>query len=274
MRGGRTGEARPIAGPDGGGATRKTFMGLAGVRAGTTYVQRDARRLLEGALLLHGKRRFRGAIWLAILSMEESLKGVSMGTLLSERRAMSDREWSDLKSHRHKLVGIPGAIVKGVEGDCGSGVRVHVEREVWSAHLGRQSTARVCVVSNARLAGRLARNLQRVKEACAYEEWGDDGTMRREWDLDAGESEAVSLFALELARAHYEMLRGGVSFALGTLAPECPVPEGGGKGRPGPDARGHDPDKMLTGRMALLRLSDEIDLRGPARGRGARSGSA
>lgn len=254
-RGSRAGMRHP------GAADGQKSMSPANVRAGVTYAQRDARRLLEDALLLYGKGRFRGAIRLAILSIEESLKGVSLGFALDEQRAVTSEEWKDLKRHRHKLGHVPSRIARGVESDGKSGTQVHVSREVGAAGGGEQATVRVCIVRNAWSVKELVRNLQRVKEMCVYEEWDSDGSMHGVWNLDDEESEALALFVLELAKMHHEIPNGGAGFALGTLAPKDPTPEGsGGEGRR-PGAAGHDSGKMQRGEEVLRRLSSEIDAR-------------
>jgi len=252
-----------------GGAAPPVFMGRAGMRAGATCAQRDARRLLEDALLLYGRGRFRGAIRLAVLSIEESLKGISLGIELAGQETLTREKWESLKRHGYKLRHVPGLIASGVEDGCRDGARAHGAREVWDARAGGQAIARVCTVRNALRTKWLVRNLHHVKEMCMYEEWDGGGSMRRAWNLDDGESGDVATFVLELARLHYEMLREGVAFALGTLAPTIPAP--GARGRPGPDAEGRDLDKMPTGRAALHRLGDEIDARAAANGRGAGS---
>lgn len=254
------------------GAGPEWHISPAYVRRGAVYAQVDARRMLESALLLFGKKRFRGAIRLAILSIEESLKGVSLRVAAGEQRALTDEDWRRLMDHWHKLVDIPVMMAAGAERDVAVGARTHVVREVWEASTGRQAIARVCTVGNARLVQGLVSNLQRVKEMCTYEECDLGRSMQGTWGMDDAESESVAALVLELARVHCEMLRGGTAFALGTLAPKSPEPEDGGR-EPGPGTGKPRAARMCAGEAALLRLGGGIGARAAADDRGEDPGS-
>jgi len=234
-------------------------MSQADVRAGAAYAQEDARRMLEDALLLYGKGRFRGAIPPAILSVEESLKGVSLGFALDEQRAVTSEDWDDLKKHQCKLGHVPELIVKGMEGGRVPGSSMHQGTESGAGHKAGQPIVRVCALKNARRTRELVRNLQAIKEMCKYEEWDGNITAREGWSLDGGDLEALALFVLELARAHCEIPRAGVGAALGTLVSRGATLEMCKRIMPG--AAEACMGKVQKGEAVLRRLNAAIDAR-------------
>lgn len=224
----------------GGTGRRQGYAGLPTARAGASYAQEDAGRLLGDALLLHGEGRFRGAIVRAILSVEESLKGIELGAWPVNAVALGD--WARLRSHSHKFVDIPAQMMRRAEADCAQGT-------------GRRATDRERIADGARRSRTLVRNLQRVKEMCAYEGWDANAGKWEEWDTGSGEMEALALFVLELARVHLEVCRAGTLDALKTLGY-------------GDDVARHDPGMLRRGEDALRRLSDQIDRHATVRGQG------
>lgn len=212
-----------------GAADGQGAVGKAIVRAGAAYAQTDAERMLDGARLLCSKRRFRGAIRLAILSIEEALKGTRLGIALAEQEIVTEGEWGRLRGHTHKLTGIPELVVKRAE----AGLEAGADRAV--------------IAGGARHARDLVKNLQGVKEACVYEGPAGGGHGWGAWSPGDGETEALALFALELAGAHLEMCRAGTCAPLGALV----SPDGSPRRQGQPTAR--------PGEAILGRLSAEID---------------
>lgn len=251
------------------GAVEKKPIGPASSYEGALGSQRNARRLFNDALLLHKDDRFRGAIPIAILSIEESLKGIELGMEFRKLRDIPASGQEGLTSHAHKFRHVHGWVVEHMEDGRMRDVYASLAREGRIPLEGGRPINLEDAIENSIYMRDMVSGLQHVKEMCMYEGWS---AKRGSWEgLDIGDAdaEALSVFVLVLAKAHYEMLHSSTDFALDTLVAKNPVFEKYREEKAELDAVDADPDKAQRGESILWGMYSRADVRRGATGRRA-----
>jgi len=237
--------------------------------AGVLGTRGNARRLFNDALLLHGRERFRGAIPLAILAIEESLKGVELGASFRRLRDIPIEEQKWMTSHKHKLGHVPGRDVEIMEDELMRDFHAVLVREGKAPHEGGRPVSLENIAEGTRRRRDLVKNLQHVKEMCVYEGWDAEAGSWRSLDIDDDEAEALSVFVLAIAMEHYDELHARTELDVDALVPRFPALEECREEKAGLDPLEVDPDKVQRGEAVLRGIYGKIGVRGAAAKRGA-----
>jgi len=236
---------------------------------GALGTQRNARRLFNDAVLLHSAGRFQGAIPLAIMAIEECLKGIELGDVFKKLRDIPADEQEWLTSHTHKFGHVHGLIVKHLEDKRMAGIHASLSREGMVPNDGEKPTSLGEITESARRTRDMVGGLQRVKEVCAYVEWDAGGGSWRGLDGDGADAEALSSFVLAMAMMHYDMLHYNTESAVDSLVGRVPALEKCREGKVELDTPDLDPVKVQRGERVLRGIYDRIGARGPGGGRRA-----
>jgi len=233
---------------------------------GALGTQGNARRLFNDAVLLHSAGRFQGAIPLAIMAIEECLKGIELGREFRKLRDIPADGQERLASHAHKLGHVHGWIVRHMEDERMKGVHAGLAREGKVPREGGGPVSLGEIADNARRTRDMVGGLQRVKEMCAYVGWDAKEGSWQSLDVDCDDAEALSSFVLAMAMTHYEMLHGSTEFAVNALVDRIPALEKCREEKVELDAPGLDPDKVQRGEGVLLGICGKAGARGPYEG--------
>jgi len=201
---------------------KKKPIDPASAYTGALGTRKNARRLFNDALLLHNKKRFRGAIPLAILAIEESLKGIELGISFRKLKSITAEEQGWMASHWHKLGHVHDWIVRHMEDERMGDVHAGLAREGKVPHEGGRPISLEDIAENARRTRDMVRGLQHLKEMCMYEGWDWSAGAWRGMDIGDDDAEALSMFVLAMAMMHYDMLHGSTAFALAALVARNP----------------------------------------------------
>lgn len=252
------------------GSGKKKAIDPASSYEGALGAQRNARRLFGDALLLHSAGRFQGAIPPAILAIEECLKGIELGIEFRKMRGIPAEAQGWLTSHPHKLGHVPGWVAGNMEDGRMRDVHAGLVREGKVPLVGGRPVSVEDAIENSRYMRDVVSGLQHVKEMCVYERWDEK---RGSWGglgLDGADAEALSVFVLALAEAHYGMLHRSTEFALDTLVAKNPAFEKHRVEKAELDAMEVDPGKARRGEAVLFGMYEKAGvLRAGAGGRGA-----
>jgi len=73
------------------------------VVTGVYLIRKNAKQTFQDAKFLYDNKKFRNAIPLFIISLEEALKSHELGIKFRKKQSINSQEWTDLQSHKHKL---------------------------------------------------------------------------------------------------------------------------------------------------------------------------
>jgi len=244
------GDAGACGSPDGGaGAGTPCMIGPGHARAGVGLIQKRAKRLYEDAALLYGRGRFQNAIVLAILSIEESLKGEYVASKAQKSLGITAKQWDRLEIHGYKLGSIDSLEGMLEDDDVKEFYRLRMARRAIPAFGTKKPTKDDIKSFRVRMRG-LRLGLDFVKKRCLYDEWSPQ---YGRWDEFAYLERAVQD---DLAFCLMDMARW--QFAAFGLAAGCPLAESGEKPRWPALGGDHDePHKLLSGEIVLDAMLQE-----------------
>ena len=139
----------------------------------------NAENFLKSCKTLLEKDEFQSCIPLAIISMEESLKGLELLTRFRKNEDLTNKIWTDLKNHKHKLTYVMNESLKSLKKATKEDLEnAKTELGKFGRDLDKTDISKTITDIQKRIG--INSNFQELKEACFYVDWD---VRRGEWML-------------------------------------------------------------------------------------------
>jgi len=214
--------------------------------AGVGLIQNKAKRLYEDAASLYSTGSFQNTMVLAILSIEESLKGELVAAKAQKNLGLTEKQWNKLKIHDYKL-NIDALAAMLDQDNVKEFYKIRITRRAIPT-FGRKKPTRDDIKSFRAHMKSLRSGLNSIKKMCLYNEWI---TQYSKWDefgyLEKGVQDDLAFCLIDMAKWQ---------LAACELVARFPPPEDEADhdsdprwSFPGPDY--DNPHKLLSGELAL-----------------------
>ena len=139
----------------------------------------NAENFLKSCKTLLEKDEFQSCIPLAIISMEESLKGLELLTRFRKNEDLTNKIWTDLKNHKHKLTYVMTESIKGLKKATKEDLEnAKTELGKFGHDLDNTDISKTITDMKKRIG--INSSFQELKEACFYVDWD---VLRGKWML-------------------------------------------------------------------------------------------
>jgi len=203
----------------------------------------NAERHLGDALCLYKAKRFPSAIPSAVLSLEESIKGMCLAAAHRKGGGVPASEWSLLDSHKFKLQNARRWAENGLDRDA---LVAACERHIHNtAHplFGARPVSEHDALRHIDYVSRATLGLQPIKKMSTYENWN---AVHGAWDtfghLPEDAQDSLAVYVMHLAVLYHDLLAHSSG---GMLGPSCARACGGLERIPG------NPFSAASGRIVL-----------------------
>ncbi len=188
----------------------------AGLPHGIRRAHDSAARHLGDALCLYESGRPQGAIPSAVLSIEESVKGICLAAARRRGRGASADEWRKLQDHKLKLQNAQRWVEEGLGWDCiVEASRLHIS-SASRPLFGARPVSKDGALAHMGDIYRATQGLQSIKKMASYDNWN---AAHGAWDtfghLPEGAQGALAVHVLHLASLYHDLLVHGAGGALG-----------------------------------------------------------
>lgn len=191
----------------------------------------SAARHLGDALCLYEAKRFQGAVTPAVLSIEESIKGICLAAARRRGGGVPADESLLLLGHGPKLLNARRWVGEGVGKDCVAEACARHIRATSIPLFGARPVSANGAMGHMDAVSRATQGLQSVKKMSAYDNWN---AAHGAWDtfghLSEDAQDALAVYILHLAALYHDLLVHG---AGGSLGAPCAVACAGLAGMPG-----------------------------------------
>jgi len=206
----------------GAGRDPNAFIPHSATPRGIRRAHDNAARHLEDALCLYGAKRYQGTIPSAVLSLEESIKGMCFAAAHRKGGGVPASEWRMLQDHKHRLRNAKRwAEELGKDAIVAACAR-HIHDTTYSLHGTRQASKGDALAHFDRVS-MAASGLQSLKKMATYDNWN---ATHGAWDtfdhLQEREQDDLAVYVLSLAVLYHDLLVHGARGALeGPCARAC-----------------------------------------------------
>jgi len=184
---------------------------------GTFLVLENAQSIFDQSKLLYNEKKFQGAISLATIVIEESLKGIELIWRFKRNDNLSKEDWKKLTSHKHKLTHVRENAAKIME-TASKEEEIDTLKELEDQGFPIPKISREKIIENTRRRAHIHSRFQDLRQKCFYVDWNESES---QWgifsELTESRQDSLAFFVIGEAETELELLYFFVEKVVNTL---------------------------------------------------------
>ena len=181
------------------------------VVTGMYLVRKNAQRIFADAKFLYDNKKFQSAIPLFIISVEESFKSHELSIKFRKKQPITQTDWSNLQSHKHKLSYILDFVIENLE-SMNEETAQEIARESGHEEIYKHRSE---ILDYNRSEKSITLQFQFLKERCLYQNWNKEFSEWDEFDyMTSDQKEDLTYFIMKRSEIQLQQLDLGIELAV------------------------------------------------------------